>query len=184
MSLRYVFRVLNMGISIMHWRIAVGIHTFRKAPFLGRNLVFRSYSFYPFFLFVLCFVFQMFVGICTTIPAIFKKSLKNVTTYFNNAGFCNLLFHGICLLILCGDIELNAGPKDAKYLSLCHWNLNSLAAHDFAKVRAIKAFNAIKNFDFICLSEFYLDSTISSVDKNLCLDGYKLIRTNHPKNIK
>ena len=126
----------------------------------------------------------MFVGICTSILTTFKKSLKNVTIYFNHVGFCYLLFQGIYLLILCGDIELNPGPKDTKYLSLCHWNLNSIAAHDFAKVSAIKAFNTTKNFDFICLSKSYLDSTISSVDKNLCLDGYKLIRANHPKNIK
>ena len=88
------------------------------------------------------------------------------------------------MLILCGEIELNPGPKDTKYLSLCHWNLNSIAAHDFAKVSAIKAFNTTKNFDFVCLSESYLDSDISSVDKNLCLDGNKLIRADHPKNIK
>ena len=126
----------------------------------------------------------MFVGICTSILTTFKKSLKNVTIYFNHVGFCYLLFQGIYLLILCGDIELNPGPKDTKYLSLCHWNLNSIAAHDFAKVSAIKAFNTTKNFDFICLSESYLDSTISSVDKNLCLDGCKLICVDHPKNIK
>ena len=40
------------------------------------------------------------------------------------------------------DVEQNPGPKDAKYLSLCHWNLNSLAANDLAKVSALKAFNA------------------------------------------
>ena len=126
----------------------------------------------------------MFVGICTSILTTFKKSLKNVTIYFNHVGFCYLLFQGIYLLILCGDIELNPGPKDTKYLSLCHWNLNSIVAHDFAKVSAIKAFNTTKNFDFICLSESYLDSTISSVDKNLRLDGYILIRAANPKNIK
>ena len=126
----------------------------------------------------------MFVGFCTSILKTFKKSLKNVTIYFNHVGFCYLLFHSIYLVILCGDIELNPGPKDAKYLSLCHWNLNSIAAHDFAKVSALKDFNTTKNFDFICLSESYLDSTISSDDKNLCLDGYKLISADHPKNIK
>ena len=49
---------------------------------------------------------------------------------------------------------------------------------------ALKAFNKTKNFDFICLSESYLDSTLSSDDKNLCLNGYKLIRADHPKNLK
>ena len=126
----------------------------------------------------------MFVGICTSILTTFKKSLKNVTIYFSHVEFCYLLFHGTYLLILCGDNELNPKPKDAKYLPLCHWNLNSIAAHDFAKVKAIKVFNTTKNFNFICLSESYIDSTILLVDKNLCLDGYKLIRADHPKNIK
>ena len=80
--------------------------------------------------------------------------------------------------------EQNPGPKDAKNLSLCHWNLNSLAAHDFAMVSALEAFNATEKFDFICLSVSYLDSTISSDDSSLFLDGYNLIRADHPKNIK
>ena len=48
----------------------------------------------------------------------------------------------------------------------------------------LKPLISLNNFDFICLSKSYLDSTTSSDDKNLCLDGYKLIRTGHPKNIK
>ena len=48
----------------------------------------------------------------------------------------------------------------------------------------LKSLISLNNFDFICLSKSYLDSTTSSDDKNLCLDGYKLIRTGHPKNIK
>ena len=87
-------------------------------------------------------------------------------------------------MILFGDIEHKPGPKDEKYLPLCHWNLNSIASHNFAKISVLKAFNTTKNFDFICLSESYQDSTISPDNKNLCLDGYKLIRADHPKNIK
>ena len=123
----------------MQWRTAVGVHTFGKAPFLRRKLVFRSYFFYPVFIFVLCFAFQMFVGICASILAAFKKSLKNVTIYFNHVGFCYLLSHGIYMLVLCCGIKLSPKPKDTKYLSLCQWNLNSIAAHEFAKVSAIKA---------------------------------------------
>ena len=55
-------------------------------------------------------------------------------------GFWYLFFNNINLLILCGNLEQNPGPKDTKYLSLCHLNLSSLAAHDFAKVRALKSF--------------------------------------------
>ena len=68
-------------------------------------------------------------------------------------------------------MEQNPGPKYTKYLSLCHWHLNSLAAHAFAEVSALKALNGTENFDFICLPESYLDSTISSDDSSISLDG-------------
>ena len=104
--------------------------------------------------------------------------------YFNHTGFWYLFFNGIHLLIFCADMKQNLGPKDMKCLSLCRWNLNCLAAHDFVKVSTRKAFNAIEKFDFICQSESYLDSTISSDDISLSLDGYNLICAYHPKNIK
>ena len=118
MSLRCVFGVVHMGISLMQWRMAVGVHTFHKAPFLRRKHVFGCYSFYPVVLFLLCFAFQMLAGICKGIFKTFQKSLKNVTIYFNKVGLCYLLFHDIYLLVLCGDTKLNPGPKDAKYLSM------------------------------------------------------------------
>ena len=45
------------------------------------------------------------------------------------------------LLLLCGDIELNPGLKQntAKKFSICQWNLNSIAAHNFAKLVFLKA---------------------------------------------
>ena len=52
--------------------------------------------------------------------------------------FLYLVFHSIDLLILLGDAEQNPEPKDEKYFSLCHLKLNSLAAHNFADVNAIK----------------------------------------------
>ena len=63
-------------------------------------------------------------------------------------------------------------------------NLNSIASHDFTKVSALKDFNNTKNSDFICLSESYRDSTILLDGQLFCLDGYKLIRADHPENIK
>ena len=113
----------------------------------------------------------MFLGSCFTILYMFRKPLKNLRHYFNHIGFWYLFFNSIHLLILCGDVEQNPGPKDTKYLSLCYWNLNNLAAHDFAKINALKAFNATEKFDIIYMSESYLDSTISSDDSSLSLDG-------------
>lgn len=42
-----------------------------------------------------------------------------------------------------------SAKKDTKYFSLCCWNLNSLDAHDFAKVSVLKPLDATGNFDFI-----------------------------------
>ena len=60
------------------------------------------------------------------------------------------------------DIDINPGPRKLKInsFSICHWNLNSLAAHNFSKLTQIKAYNSIFKHDFICLSETYLDSSI------------------------
>ena len=67
-------------------------------------------------------------------------------------------------------------------LSVCHWNLNSLSAHNFSKLTQMKAYMSVYKHDFICLSETYLDS--STPDSLLEIDGYILVRANHPNNIK
>ena len=62
--------------------------------------------------------------------------------------------------------------------------LNSLPSHNFEKLSSLKAYNALHKFDIICLSETFLDSTISSRDTELLLDRYELIRADHPMDLK
>ena len=91
------------------------------------------------------------------------------------------------MLLLCNrDVEFNPGPKKNKEfpLSCCHWNVNSLLAHDCAKVTSLEAYNSVFKYDFICISETYIDSTISSDNNNLNILGYNLIRADHPSNSK
>ena len=85
-----------------------------------------------------------------------------------------------------GDIEMNPGPKPnpCHSFSICHWNLNSLAAHNYLKVSLLRAYVAIKKFDVVCLSETYLDSSYLSDDDNFYLPGYNLVRADHPSNAK
>ena len=52
--------------------------------------------------------------------------------------------------------------------SVCHLNLNSLSAHSFSKLTQLKAYNSIYKYDFICLSETYLDSLILDNLINSC----------------
>ena len=84
------------------------------------------------------------------------------------------------------DIEMNPGPKSdpCHSFSICHWNLNSLAAHNYLKVSLLRAYVAIKKFDVVCLSETYLDSSYLSDNDNFYLPGYNLVRADHPSNAK
>ena len=85
-----------------------------------------------------------------------------------------------------GDIEKNPGPRleSSQYLTFCHWNLNSLTSHDSVKVSLLQAYNSIHNYDLICLSETYLDSSASLDDNTLSIQGYNLVRADHPSNTK
>ena len=88
------------------------------------------------------------------------------------------------LLLLSGDIETNPGPKRSSNIKFCHWNLNGLAAHEFIKVPSMEAFITSNNFDIVSLSEIFLDSTIPNDDVNIQINGYSLLRADHPNNIK
>ena len=58
------------------------------------------------------------------------------------------------LLMLCRDIESNPvpSPNSGQSFSIRHWNLNSIAAHNFSKVSLLKGYNGIHAYDTICLS--------------------------------
>ena len=94
--------------------------------------------------------------------------------------FCS--FFVLILLLKHGDIEINPGPKKklSKCFSCCHWNVNSILAHN--KLSLLTAYNSALNYDLICLTETYLDSAIDP--NNLLINDYKLLRTDHPDNVK
>ena len=112
--------------------------------------------------------------------------------------FCVLffLFHNIVarvivclyslLLILSGDAEINPGSLSSfqKIFPICHWNVNGISAHDYSKSFLLKAHIILHQFDIICLSETYLDSTISNDDDILQTPGYTLICSDHSSNTK
>ena len=85
-----------------------------------------------------------------------------------------------------GNKEENPGPKlnSCDCLSICHWNPNRISAHNFIKLSLLRAYISIYKIDTICLSETYLDSSISSHNDNLELPGYNLVRADNPTNTK
>ena len=88
------------------------------------------------------------------------------------------------LLVNSGDIETNPGLRKSYSIEFCHWNLNGLAAHDFIKVPLIEALISTHNFDISCLSETFLDSAIDLNDGNINIDGYSILRADHPSSNK
>ena len=88
--------------------------------------------------------------------------------------------------MLCGDIELNPGSSlnSGQNFSIYHWNLNSIAVHNFSKISLLKAYSAVHAIDIICQSETYLNHDTLFDNDNLRITGYKLIRVDHPSNQK
>ena len=88
------------------------------------------------------------------------------------------------MIYQCGYISRNPRPQSDFNLKVCHWNIGSIVVLRFEKHSLLKTYNAIHNFGIICLSETFLNSSYSSDDHDLTLDSYKLIRADHPLNIK
>ena len=54
----------------------------------------------------------------------------------------------------------------------------------FWKINLLEAYNTINKFDVICLSESYIDPSITSDNNDLDIKGYNLYISNHPNNVK
>ena len=52
------------------------------------------------------------------------------------------------------------------------------------KLSSIAAFNTIHKYDFVYISETYLDSTVCTDDRDILINGYNLVRADHPGNNK
>ena len=97
-----------------------------------------------------------------------------------------IIFLSLCvsnLLMLCGDIEVNPGPKYS-FLTFCHWNLNGLTAHDNIKISLLQAYVTQYNCDIICLSETFLNFSIQNDDDRIKIEGYNLIRSDQASDSK
>ena len=82
---------------------------------------------------------------------------------------------------------MNSAPKkdsSKRNFSTAQWNLNSIAAQNFVKLSQLEAYNTLHNYDLICLSETWLDSTISIDSNDISLKGYNLHRVDDPDNVK
>ena len=86
------------------------------------------------------------------------------------------------IIILSGDIETNPGSTNDnnQYLTICYRNINSITTDNFIKFLLLEAYISTHKFDIICLSETFLDSSLSDDDPRLSLKGYLFIDTFRP----
>ena len=62
-------------------------------------------------------------------------------------------------------------------MSCRHWNVKSILAHD--KLSILTAYNSALNYDLLCLTETYLDST-TDPNNFFLINDYNLLRADHP----
>ena len=69
-------------------------------------------------------------------------------------------------------------PSNTKRGGVCIYQKESLA------ICLVDTYNSTYKYDFICIGETFLDSSFESENKDLMLDGYNLIQSDHPSNTK
>ena len=126
-----------------------------------------------------------YIGSC-----LYKTSSRDIPSH-SIIAFLRVYFSllsSMCksLILLGGDIKTNPNPVSSseQYFSICHWNLNSIAAHNYAKLSLLTAYNLVHSFDIICFSETYLKSETPSNDTCLELPSYNLFLSDYLSMIK
>ena len=109
-----------------------------------------------------------------------RSKINNLTEFCLSSQFLWIIYFAL-RLSQHGGTELNPGPK---YFSVCHWNLNSITAHNYLKASQLQAFHLVHKFDILCISETHLDSSVSKDDNALSIEGYSITRPDHPSNTK
>ena len=76
------------------------------------------------------------------------------------------------LLMTSVDIEKNPGPRNFHdgFFNFCHWNLNSVPAHNYIRISQLQAYTALHNLHVIALSE--TARTASNTSDKITIDGY------------
>ena len=143
--------------------------------------------------FILLHTFPILIGFLKTISRknmqmvhINKKFLISSFYLFSSCSYLYHIWLFPRMMHLSGDIEKRPGPKKdfSQTFSIGHWNLNILVAHNFTKVALLKAYLSVQKFDIFCISEIYLNYSITEDDDSLRILGYNLIRSDYPSNNK
>ena len=150
---------LRMPGNLSQYRETVGLLNSRSILAKVYNFITSNYKNNTNISYILISVNKIFLFLSLFSVLFFLKD--NVSK--NNKQFLvSILFSSTILLIPfffsllvspSGGVEVNPGPnrKPNGALSICHWNLNSISAHNFAKLYLLKAYVTVHKFDIICL---------------------------------
>ena len=100
-----------MGVTIGLWRARIGrFYASYKSYYEGKRKLSPQF-------------FTFYASLMGYLVSIVNQCLNSKYSVF---GFCSMVF--INLILLCGDVEENQGPKTKPNdnFSVCHWNLNSI----------------------------------------------------------
>ena len=102
-----------------------------------------------------------------------KIAWQNMLMVHVNKKFLISCFYLFLSYIYLYHIEKNPGPKkNSQTFSIGHWNLNSLVGHNFTKVALLKAYLSVQRLNIFCISETYLNSSVTEDDGSLRIPGY------------
>ena len=182
-----IFFHLEMPVNLNQYRAAIGVFNnrnlitnkkffdFTESNSVGINLLFISA------INVMVFLFFFFIFVVSAHQKNRKIWFKLILLPLLIIRFC--LYHiwlHIHLVNLSGDVKKNLSPKSycAQYLTIFHWNLNSIASHNYTKIALLKAYLSVHKVDIACLFSIPID------DDNLQIPGYSSVRADQQSNTK
>ena len=176
-----------MPIDNTTWHARIGMFCILK-PLLKSKSNIRNFSAYFTLIFILDIILFYFNSVFSFFSCItIKKSTPYLLLLKKLSRMVKvIMLLSLCLSILllcCGDIEKNPGPNYSS-LKFCHWNLNGFTPHDSIKISLLQAYIIQINYDIICLSETFLNFSIQTNNDSISIDGYNLIRADHPTESK
>ena len=136
--------------------ILITVPLFQDAHFF---LDFSIMSLFKLLIKFLCCIMSIALILLLRILTVITFCKSVICIYSRHVLYFSLLANYLCQLLLCrlhinlsGDIELNPEPKpnSCENFSVCHWNLNSILAHNFSKVLLLNAYTSLHSFDIIC----------------------------------
>ena len=157
-----------MTVNLNQYRRTVGCFNNRKIPLkkthclsLRKNILKTYLSQIVIILIVLTVRYVISLSSAQNIRLL-RRSLFQSFYFIDAVSYIHIAWLYFLPIKRCSDIEENPKPNSGDGLSIFQLNLKSIAAHNFIKLSPIPAYISINKIDIKCLSETYLDSSISS----------------------